>query len=141
MSGEEALSNRSGPDHQVDRRSDSGVESGGEDEGRSDRLLNGYEQCGCSTHSVDVGLARLGFLNSDEEELVLFADLNCCLVGYTDSWSGNSRPMRLVYSGDKILGHLVLVGGMSVESAEEHMMFNISGAYFGEATPVIVWSL
>ncbi len=59
------------------------------------------------------------------------------VIGLTDSWSGNSRPLRLVYDRAKCI-EILEKGGMSHEDAEEYFEFNTAGAYVGEDTPVFV---
>lgn len=60
------------------------------------------------------------------------------IIGWTDSWSGYARPVRIVYNASRII-ELLEAAGLSHEEAREHFEFNISGAYVGERTPVFVW--
>lgn len=79
---------------------------------------------------------------ADIDPEALFADgFDDCIVGYTDSWSGQSRPVRVVYSVDKIIDRIITDGGISYDEATEHFEFNIAGAYVGEHTPVFVRSI
>lgn len=76
---------------------------------------------------------------ADVDDEALFADgFDDCIIGVTDSWSGSSRPMRVVYSVEKIIDQLVVDDGLDYVDAEEHFEFNIAGAYVGERTPVFV---
>jgi hypothetical protein len=76
-----------------------------------------------------------------DEEALLADGFDDCVIGYTDSWSGNARPMRVVYSTDKIIEQLMSEDGMSYDEAMEHFDFNIAGAYVGERTPIFVKAL
>jgi hypothetical protein len=79
---------------------------------------------------------------ADIDPEVLFADgFDGCIIGYTDSWSGPSRPVRVVYSVEKIVDQLMTEDGLSYDDAMEHFEFNIIGAYVGEHTPVFVRSI
>lgn len=70
---------------------------------------------------------------------VLKADgYDAAIIGVTNSWSGDSRPLRLVYSGERIL-ELLMRDGMTYEDALDFFNFNIADAYVGEDTPVFVW--
>ena len=62
------------------------------------------------------------------------------IIGFTDSWSGDSRPHRLIYSGERIL-EILMRDGMSYQDAIEFFEFNVAGAYVGEETPIFVWPL
>jgi hypothetical protein len=64
-----------------------------------------------------------------------------CVIGVTDSWSGHTRPTRVVYSVEKIIKQLMDDDGCTYEEAVEHFEFNVAGAYVGEHTPVFVRSL
>jgi hypothetical protein len=76
------------------------------------------------------------------DENALFADgFDDCIIGVSDSWSGASRPTRVVYSTDKIIAKLMADDGCTYEEALEHFDFNIAGAYVGEHTPVFVKAL
>lgn len=72
-----------------------------------------------------------------DEEILKFDDLDEALIGWTDSWSGNTRPVRLVYSHERCV-QLFMDQGMTYEDAEKWMEVNVVGAYIGESTPVIV---
>ncbi len=72
-----------------------------------------------------------------DPEAVTADGFDDALIGWTDSWTGNSRVIRAVYSTTKVLAILV-AQGMSMEEAQEHFEFNIAGAYVGLYTPVFV---
>ena len=44
----------------------------------------------------------------------------------------------IVYDRAKILEQLVMVDGMSMETAEEHFDFNIAGGFHGKHTPIFM---
>lgn len=46
----------------------------------------------------------------------------------------DSSSMRLIYSVSKCIE--ILMKEMTQDEAEDHMSFNISGAYMGEKTPI-----
>lgn len=46
----------------------------------------------------------------------------------------DSSSMRLIYSVSKCIE--ILMREMTEDEAEDHMSFNISGAYMGEKTPI-----
>jgi hypothetical protein len=46
----------------------------------------------------------------------------------------DSSSMRLIYSVSKCIE--ILMREMTQDEAEDHMSFNISGAYMGEKTPI-----
>lgn len=62
---------------------------------------------------------------------------DAALIGWTDSWTGNSRTIRAVYATTKVL-EILVAQGMSIEDAQEHFEFNIAGAYVGPHTPVFM---
>jgi hypothetical protein len=57
------------------------------------------------------------------------------IIGVVDNWLPEPR---LVYDGNKILT-LLIADGMSMDDAMDYCSFNISGAYMGEGTPLILW--
>lgn len=63
---------------------------------------------------------------------------DAAIIGVTDSWSGNCRPRRLVYSGERIV-ELLMRDGMTYEEALEYFDFNIANAYVGDDTPIFIW--
>jgi hypothetical protein len=70
---------------------------------------------------------------------ILLADgFDDAIIGWTDSWSGNSREVRAVYSVAKCIEILMFRDGMSHDMAEEYFEFNVAGAYCGPKTPVFV---
>lgn len=75
-----------------------------------------------------------------DADVVLADGYDDCVIGLTDSWSGSERPLRVVYSVDRIIAKLVL-DGMSFDDAEEFFEFNVAGAYVGPRTPVFVRSV
>ena len=78
----------------------------------------------------------------DEDSLLLFTGLDDALIGTTDSFSSDgTRPRRAVYSAEKIIELFATRDGMTDDEAVEFIEFNMSGAYVGPNTPVVVWPL
>ncbi len=62
------------------------------------------------------------------------------ILGPALVWGGNGRTDVLVYDGEVIRQNL-MDEGMDIDEAREYIEYNIEGAYVGEDTPVIVWTL
>ena len=77
----------------------------------------------------------------DDEEILRADGLDEACVGWTDSWNGNERNIRLVYDIGKVIAILQERDGMTYEDAVEFYDFNIAGAYLGKGTPVFINSL
>lgn len=78
------------------------------------------------------------FADLHEDEKILRMDgFDEACIGWTGSWSGNERPIRLVYDENKII-EILIEQGMDEEEAIEYYDFNIAGAYLGVNTPVIM---
>ena len=73
----------------------------------------------------------------DDEEILRIDGFDGACIGWTDSWNGNERPVRLVYDANKML-EILEKQGMDESEALEYFDFNIAGAYMGENTPVII---
>ena len=73
----------------------------------------------------------------DDEEILRIDGFDEACVGWTSSWSGNERPMRLVYDESKMI-EILMQQGMDETEALEYYDFNIAGAYLGINTPVII---
>ena len=73
----------------------------------------------------------------DDEEILRIDGFDEACIGWTNSWSGNERPMRLVYDESKMI-EILMEQGMDAEEALEYYDFNIAGAYLGSNTPVII---
>ena len=73
----------------------------------------------------------------DDEEILRIDGFDEACIGWTNSWSGNERPMRLVYDENKMI-EILMEQGMDAEEALEYYDFNIAGAYLGSNTPVII---
>ena len=65
--------------------------------------------------------------------------LDDSIIGQASVWNGNERVEVLVYDADLMIKVFVDRDGMTVEEANEYIVFNIEGAYIGEVTPVLVW--
>ena len=65
--------------------------------------------------------------------------LDDAILGQASVWNGNERVEVLVYDADLMIKVFVDRDGMTVEEANEYILFNIEGAYIGEDTPVLVW--
>lgn len=77
----------------------------------------------------------------DDEEIFRADGLDEACVGWTDSWNGNERNIRLVYDIAKVINILQERDGMEYEEAVEFFDFNIAGAYLGKGTPIFINSL
>jgi len=73
----------------------------------------------------------------DDEEILRIDGFDEACIGWTDTWSGNDRPIRLVYDAVKII-QILMQQGMDESEALEYYDFNIAGAYLGSNTPVII---
>ena len=73
----------------------------------------------------------------EDETLIRMDGLDEACIGWTDTWSGNNRPIRLVYDAVKII-EILTKQGMDEDEALEYYDFNIAGAFVGEGTPVII---
>jgi hypothetical protein len=73
---------------------------------------------------------------SDENPDALLLD------GFEDAYIGAAvrcaQPPLAVYDRDKCIEVLVQRDGMTVEDAEEYFEFNVSGAWVGPHTPLIL---
>ena len=77
----------------------------------------------------------------DDEEILRADGLDEACMGWSDSWNGNERNIRLVYDIAKVINILQERDGMTYEDAVEHYEFNIAGSYVGKKTPIYVNSL
>ena len=57
-----------------------------------------------------------------------------CVIGVAERCA---RPPLLVYDREKIADSL-MKDGLTYEEAQEHIDFNIAGAWVGEGTPLII---
>ena len=73
----------------------------------------------------------------DDEEILRIDGFDEACIGWTDTWSGNERPIRLVYDAVRII-EILMQQGMDESEALEYFDFNIAGAYLGSNTPVII---
>lgn len=60
------------------------------------------------------------------------------IAGIASVWQTNHRVETLIYSGQKLM-EIFMDEGMTEEEAMEWISFNIEGAYYGSATPIIMW--
>ena len=62
--------------------------------------------------------------------------------GFEDAFIGIaercSQPFLAVYDGEKCI-EILMQRGMSYEDASEYFSFNVTGAWMGENTPVVLW--
>lgn len=73
----------------------------------------------------------------DFETILRIDGFDEACIGWTDSWSGDERPMRLVYDQSKII-EILMEQGMEEDEAIEYFNFNIADAFHGSNTPVII---
>ena len=73
----------------------------------------------------------------DDETILRIDGFDEACIGWTDSWSGNERPMRLVYDHSKMI-EILMEQGMEGDEAVEYFNFNIADAFHGSNTPVII---
>lgn len=73
----------------------------------------------------------------DFETILRIDGFDEACIGWTDSWSGDERPMRLVYDQSKII-EILMEQGMEEDEAVEYFNFNIADAFHGSNTPVII---
>ena len=64
----------------------------------------------------------------DFETILRIDGFDEACIGWTDSWSGDERPMRLVYDQSKII-EILMEQGMEEDEAVEYFNFNIADAY------------
>ena len=82
------------------------------------------------------------FADRHEDEKILRADgLDEACIGWTDSWNGKERNIRLVYDIAKVINIIQERDGSTYEDALEHFEYNIAGGYVGKSTPIYVNSL
>jgi len=88
---------------------------------------------GYSTRETPVTREEIVQLLSDCDEDILLAD------GFEDAFLGVGErcggPSVAVYDYEQALSVLVRRDGLSEEEAEEHLQFNVLGAYAGPNTP------
>ena len=77
------------------------------------------------------------FADLHDEEINRIDGFDGACIGWTDSWNGNERPVRLVYDANKML-EILEQEGMSEDDALDYFHHNIAGAYVGKSTPVII---
>ncbi len=78
-------------------------------------------------------------VEEEEGDLLKFDGHDNAVIGVADVWDTSGEIVeRLIYSGEKVTQNLMAMG-MDREEAEEFLSFNISGAYAGPKTPIIVW--
>ena len=73
----------------------------------------------------------------DFETILRIDGFDEACIGWTDSWSGDERPMRLVYDQSKMI-EILMEQGMEEDEAVEYFNFNIADAFHGSNTPVII---
>lgn len=73
-------------------------------------------------------------LSEENPEALFLSDMDDALIGYGGQ---HSKPQVAIYSASRIVNILVSEGAKRVD-AVEHFDFNISCAWVGEHTPIIV---
>ena len=71
----------------------------------------------------------------DFETILRIDGFDEACIGWTNSWSGDERPMRLVYDQSKMI-EILMQQGMEEDEALEYFDFNIAGSHMGEYTPL-----
>lgn len=77
-------------------------------------------------------------LDSIGESVLLMDGFDEAVIGLSQRIN---EPMLAVYSYFRMVRLLVQRDGMSIEEAEEYIDFNCVGAWMGERTPIITWSI
>jgi len=82
------------------------------------------------------------FIDDFPEELITADGFDDAIIGIANGWfpaekDGVSQNMVVAYDYDKCV-EILASQGMSLEDAEEHLIFNTLGAYIGPGTPVFV---
>ena len=77
----------------------------------------------------------------EDEEILRATGLDDACVGWTDSWNGHNRNVRLVYDVGEVIKIFQERDGMSYEDAVEFYDYNVAGAYVGESTPIFINSI
>lgn len=75
------------------------------------------------------------YLEAMGESALLMDGLDEALLGFS---TRINEPMLAAYSWQKIMDILMERDGMDYEEAEEFISFNITGAWIGEHTPLII---
>ncbi len=73
-------------------------------------------------------------LSEENPDALFLSDMDDALIGYGGQYS---KPQVAIYSASRIVNMLVSEGASRVD-AVEHFDFNISCAWVGEHTPIIV---
>lgn len=80
-----------------------------------------------------------------ESALVEMEEQTLLMDGFDEAFIGFSQrinePMLAVYAYDKIISICMERDGMEYEEAVEYVSYNVTGAWVGEQTPIIVMPL
>jgi len=76
-----------------------------------------------------------------DEKILRATGLDEACIGWTDSWNGHNRNIRLVYDVGQVIKIFQERDGMSYEDAVEFYDYNVAGAYMGESTPIFINSI
>ena len=77
----------------------------------------------------------------DDEEIFRSEGHDEACIGWTDSWNGKERNIRLVYDIAKVVNIIQERDGSTYEDALEHFNYNIAGSYVGKGTPIYINNL
>lgn len=69
------------------------------------------------------------------EGAIILDGFDDCIVGITEEFGG---LVRLLYSTQKIINHLMTESEMTEEEAWDYYSFNIYGGYYGEQNPIFL---
>ena len=72
-------------------------------------------------------------------DLLKIEGFDKAIIGACMTWHGDMLVERVIYDGPTIASMLMGNGGMTEEEAQDHIDFNIIGAYVGEASPIVMW--
>ena len=91
-----------------------------------------HKRCDSNIYKIDRDIIDDRLLDTP---MVIFDEFDDCLIGITDSLSGQPTAC---YSSRMIIEKLMNDRGIDFDEAYEHFNFNIFGSYLGETTPIFI---
>lgn len=73
-----------------------------------------------------------------DQEILRIEGFDNAVIGWTDSWVNDNRPVRLIYDAEEVVEIIVNQHGITEEEAWKYYSFNIIGRYMGENTPIFM---